>query len=259
MKESVARSHQSTVKLVAYCPSCKKAYGESNEAHLNARFVCPADQGHAAFVVKGDAGKFWLRIELLILDWELRRSPMSWFKDWGGFFRGRAGRYIFLRLFTLICLLWLVTHLGGMVVTSICGFVGFVLFMDILMANTSVVFISRFPAHPLRSAVFTIISFFSAAVSFALFYALSPNSFRPALGARTALYFSTVTIATVGYGDITPRLDSLMQLVVISEILVGLYFLAVLFAVISSWANARSTTGPVPLADVLKTKMEPPD
>ncbi len=48
------------------------------------------------------------------------------------------------------------------------------------------------------------------------------------------LYFSVVTLATVGYGDITPRYDSLLaRLFVASEIAAGFFVLVVILSSVS--------------------------
>ncbi len=50
----------------------------------------------------------------------------------------------------------------------------------------------------------------------------------------SAIYFSFVTIATVGYGDIAPK-STLAQFTVVSEIMVGLYLLAVILGIVARW------------------------
>jgi voltage-gated potassium channel len=69
---------------------------------------------------------------------------------------------------------------------------------------------------------------------FALIERTSPGAFRglpadPELHSHALQYFSLVTIATLGYGDVTPVLP-LAQSLVVSEALMGQLFLAVLVA-----------------------------
>ena len=53
---------------------------------------------------------------------------------------------------------------------------------------------------------------------------------------------SLVTIVTLGYGDIHPCLNSPRALGLnMWEIISGLYFLSILFAVMVGWANQSST------------------
>ena len=51
-----------------------------------------------------------------------------------------------------------------------------------------------------------------------------------------AVYFSFGTIATVGYGDVVPK-NALGRAVVASELVLGLYFVVIILAQVSSWTN----------------------
>ncbi len=111
---------------------------------------------------------------------------------------------------------------------------------DILLSNTAVAFVTRDPAHPLRSVLFTLFAFFQLALCFAVFYGMMSNKFDPKLSLWRALYFSIVTITTVGYGDIKPRPEEwFVQLLIGAEILTGVFFLAVVIAVISTWVTGH--------------------
>jgi hypothetical protein len=58
---------------------------------------------------------------------------------------------------------------------------------------------------------------------------------RPLQSVITGIYYSVITITTIGYGDYAPSRDAaLLQLVVISEPLVGIIVLALYFAVLVS-------------------------
>jgi len=60
----------------------------------------------------------------------------------------------------------------------------------------------------------------------------TPNAFDRRLEDFVdAVYFSTITIATVGYGDITPRIVT-AKLLVISEVLFGILLLVFALAVV---------------------------
>jgi hypothetical protein len=61
-----------------------------------------------------------------------------------------------------------------------------------------------------------------------------------------AIYFSFITIATVGYGDIHLNFEAgeqsciiVAQLLIELEILAGLYFLAVILTTLVQWANSE--------------------
>jgi voltage-gated potassium channel len=57
----------------------------------------------------------------------------------------------------------------------------------------------------------------------------------PSLNAMRAVYFSFVTITTVGYGEIQPKAsDWLSQALILAELIVGIFFVAVLIGRITS-------------------------
>ncbi|MBN2861938.1 MAG: two pore domain potassium channel family protein [Bacteroidales bacterium] len=56
--------------------------------------------------------------------------------------------------------------------------------------------------------------------------------------ALTYIYFSTVTITTVGYGDIHACLDSIgCQLIIITEVLIGMFFILIFLSTILKEIN----------------------
>jgi voltage-gated potassium channel Kch len=229
-------------RIVAYCCGCRQELAESAETHLYTLVRCPDDPSHLAAVVKGPAGIFWLGVEAAILSYEMKYSPMRWFCNWWGLFKGRAGCYGVARFVTLVALLALVFHLpsypiASAILATVALLVPVLFVFDILVSNTSIAFVSRFPAHPLRTAVLFAFSFLQIALAFAVLYGLF-GCFNRGLSPISALYFSVVTITTLGYGDIQlTEGAALGQLIVVCELLVGLYFLATLFAVVVSWAN----------------------
>ncbi|MEM7048170.1 MAG: potassium channel family protein [Acidobacteriota bacterium] len=70
-------------------------------------------------------------------------------------------------------------------------------------------------------------------IGFGLFETLNPGSFRATHGLPSVeadlIYFSFVTLTTVGYGDITP-VDPAMRSLALFEAVLGQFFLAVLIA-----------------------------
>ncbi len=236
--------------IAVYCANCKRQLGESQERHLYARIRCPNDAKHLAAVVKGPAGEFWLRVEAAILKWEAEYSPMRWFKAWGGFFRGRAGRYLAARFGVLVGLLVLASYPPAWatcrgVLATILSLAALLLLADILVSSTSVAFVSRFPAHPLRTALFTAFAFVQIAIAFAVFYVLA-GDFNRKLNPISATYFSVVTMTTLGYGDIQLKEGAWPgQVIVVCQLVVGLYFVSTLFAVVANWSNAPPTAPPI--------------
>lgn len=89
--------------------------------------------------------------------------------------------------------------------------VSFFLFETIVYI-TSLIFIadaSRESVQPRRSLVLLLFNFFEIVLDFALFYAFCEQHYdhfftRPLHGTTDAIYFSFVTAATVGFGDIAP-------------------------------------------------------
>jgi hypothetical protein len=72
--------------------------------------------------------------------------------------------------------------------------------------------------------------------------AFDPKAFNMHLDFATSLYFSTVTVATVGYGDIFPT-STFARVVVCCEIFVGLAYAIFFFSTIASfaWAQLKPT------------------
>jgi hypothetical protein len=183
---------------------------------------------------------------------------MRWFGCWGGLFHGRAGAYVAARLGIVLAVTAVLPWLSParhLIVSCLAWAVCIFLIADILLSHTSIAFISRFPAHPIRSVVFALVSLFTVAVSFAALYLTRSTDFSVPLTLVRAIYFSVVTMTTLGFGDIYPLCDAtLVQLLVIAELLVGIYFVVVLLAVVASWANQRPADPPVvPLSAVLLT------
>jgi hypothetical protein len=73
--------------------------------------------------------------------------------------------------------------------------------------------------------------------------ARSPLAFTEDLDRTGALYFTVVTLATIGYGDIAPRTDT-ARIVVMIQVVVNIVILGSAFKLISGVARRR---GPHPL------------
>lgn len=67
---------------------------------------------------------------------------------------------------------------------------------------------------------------------------IDPAAFGGGLSGFDAVYFSTITAATVGYGDIAPQSD-LAKAIVISEVLIGLLYVVLLFSACAAALQAR--------------------
>ena len=60
------------------------------------------------------------------------------------------------------------------------------------------------------------------------------------------MYFSVVTITTLGYGDnhLTEK-AWIGQLIVVCQLLVAVYFVSTVFAVVATWTNAPLAAPPI--------------
>ncbi len=99
------------------------------------------------------------------------------------------------------------------------------------------------PKHKIRILSilidFLIIILAYGAIYFSIFN-INNNTFAKSLTIFDSVYFSFITISTVGYGDIAPT-NVLSKALVVSEIIVGYTFLVIVFAVyINVWI--RRTT-----------------
>lgn len=254
----------SRVKYIAYCFTCNTKFGEVTRDHYSDRFFCPKDSQdnppHTTSVVIGStSGLRWAKIQSLILQYETRWSPRHWFSSWGGLFKERVGLYLIVRsLFVVLALALQIPFMQSLKIQPLFFFISFaiavVIIVDALIVTTSAAFVSRHYSVPLRSALYSLCSFAQLVLAFAVFYLTFGNSFNKCLNPISAVYFSFVTITTLGYGDFRPLENAWhVQVLVVAQLIVGLYFLVVLVAIIANWANALPTGPPkVKLQDILQ-------
>ena len=86
-------------------------------------------------------------------------------------------------------------------------------------------------------------SYIELILNFSLFYYIVPESFwkdcESVGGISESIYFSGVTITTLGYGDITP-INPLVQIVTVYEVLCGFTLLIISFSMYTSKASRCS-------------------
>jgi hypothetical protein len=182
-------------------------------------------------ITTGDPNKLWQHIEKYLNQWKDKLSPVRW-KPWRTFFTGREGIYVSLRFFFLLALARL-SSISQWYLKAVVLLMTSIFILDIVIYMTGTTFVSRAPKNRLRSAILATFSFVQLPITFAVFYrSLPTNSFCPSLSTTVqALYFSFVTITTLGYGDIKPKSDaSVAQILVIAEVIIGFYFIAILIA-----------------------------
>ena len=232
---------------MAYCLTCVKEFGEVKPEHQCDRFICPNDNPeepqHITSVAIGPEGRFWAKIQSKILHYELYRSPIRWFNSWWGIFKGRSGIYLIVRFFIILLCLILSAPFTNELKTKILNItldlVLLIIIFDIIIATTSCAFISRYYSVPFRSVLLTSFSFIQLVIAFSVFYFQLGNQFQEIIRNQfQALYFSFVTITTLGYGDFLPNLTAWhIQSIVILQLILGLYFLLVMLSIITNWVN----------------------
>jgi hypothetical protein len=114
--------------------------------------------------------------------------------------------------------------------------------IDSILVNTTITFLAQQPIHRLRSVLLTLFNVFNVAMAFAVLYAVQPRSFGRPLSFIQVVYFSFVSMTTLGYGDIKPDgVGAWMgQLTVVIQLITSVYFFAGVLAVVVSWAQHRS-------------------
>lgn len=95
---------------------------------------------------------------------------------------------------------------------------------------------------PKETVLAAITSYLLTIYAFALLYetiaSTNPNRFNALIDLHSSLYFSVVTIATVGYGDILAN-GRLARVIVSAEILVGVGYQVFFFSVIAGLIRQR--------------------
>ena len=93
-----------------------------------------------------------------------------------------------------------------------------------------------------RALVVAIGSYFLAVYGFALLYVFisnrDPAAFSSVLSLTDSIYFSIISAATVGYGDIVPK-SGLARFAVIVEILFTVFYGVFIFSIITAAMQRR--------------------
>lgn len=246
--------------VIFFCADCNKSFGKARNENLGLHFICPSEepgkpQHLARVILDQQPAKMWLRWERKLLRFQTRFSPFGQLRRlWP---RMEAGAYIFISTMFLLVIIpvWpLLSALSPYVsrplsalllVLAIWGFI------DIFVTNISITFTSRFPANPIRSVVYSLVGYIQIALSFAFFYvALGSDSFGKEVGAVASIFYSFGTIATVGHGDLSPT-THLARLLVVLELILGLFFVAIILAQVAGWATkSRREEGDYPIDEL---------
>jgi Ion channel len=231
-------------QAIAYCANCNR-WAPVNLKLTGYRFDCPKwdlNTIHVAAVI-GDRWSHaaWVRC---IARLELYQA-----------YRGRL-RVLGYLIMALVVLGLLLSLLPWPLARRASALIGLVLVVDIVLFTSANALSSQRPRFPPRSIIRAIWGFGQLVVGFALIHAGLESLFKvgdkiAALDFCRALYFSVVTLATVGYGDITPPLDPWQAAfwTVVLQILCGLYYLGVFVATTVSWV--RGIQRPLTLEELL--------
>jgi Ion channel len=242
--------------LVCYCATCDRYLGWGKNEYLDEDFTCPdqpANQKHIARVVLNKApAVYWLRIEYFLYFWQTRISPGAMLRrlcsSW------EAGHSLTL-WFGLVGLAILCESryapdsffCSRAILVTILA----VRIVDIVLIHLAITITSRFPGNRLRTVIFTLASYLQIVLIYAYFYAVGGKAWYPQYRAlRDAVYFSFGSILTVGYGNLKPS-ELIPRAVVISELVLGLFFIVVIVGQVVAWASQpQHSRGEFSLEDV---------
>jgi hypothetical protein len=231
--------------VVCYYATCKKEWAWGKNEFLGCEFTCPNEKRdkHLARVVLDERpALWWLRIEWLLYVWQIRLSLVPLLnrllrrigRSWD------AEQHLALWFVVLTLALLSESRYGRCFASFARPFLYVLLvwrFVDIILVNVSITFTSKFPANRLRSVVLTLVGYVQVILIYAYIYATMGKSWFPEYQAvRQAVYFSFGTIFTVGYGNLNPK-DLLPCFVVVSELVLGLFFVVTVLAQVVAWPN----------------------
>lgn len=147
-------------------------------------------------------------------------------------FDGREGWFVLSRGVLLLAALRPAYHWAGPWRALPVVFAVWML-VDILLYNTSSVFVTGRERDLLRSIVIAMLSYLQIALVFAIFNGPLQAEFVRPLSPFQGFYFSMITVTTIGYGDLHPCPTAWRaQLLACLEAVIGIYYLVVLVAVI---------------------------
>jgi len=149
-----------------------------------------------------------------------------------------AGPFLGFSLAALLTIEYLACVSTSQYIHLFCGLVAVYFVVDTLLVNTGIAFVTRSPRSSLRSVILVLFAFLNLVVAFSVFYAMFKTSFAPALNLFPAIYLSLVTRTTLGAADIKPG-DDLGRTLFAVQVATGIYFLAVILAVVTNWAPSR--------------------
>lgn len=168
----------------------------------------------------------------------IRRYEQEWSPAATKLFVYREGWYLLFRFVFLGAVFMMITTEVNIMNILIFILTTYLL-LDLLIVNTSVAFVTMQPISNLRSFLLTFFAFTHIIVAFGIFYKFYGDQFNTTMCNSQLLYFSTITITTLGYGDFVPKkTGTMVQILIIKEVLTGLFFVtSVLARIISPKKN----------------------
>lgn len=166
----------------------------------------------------------WKILEKCLSTYETKYSPATW-----KYLRNSRSLYLLIRFFLLcICLIFASNRTTWWNIP--CGIISIAFLLDILIANTSIAYVTRNPMNDLRSFTLTFFAFIHIIIIYGIFYKFVQNQFNEDMCNWQVIYFSIVTITTLGYGDFVPeKWGTIAQIIVSLELLTGLFFIVGVF------------------------------
>ncbi|MBN2087611.1 two pore domain potassium channel family protein [Candidatus Peregrinibacteria bacterium] len=181
---------------------------------------------------KNRSKKPWRQIEKKFKYYELVCSPANWGKN-----KFYVGQYLIIR-FILLSLFFAFISNKNTLCNYLLLFLTTYLLFDLMVSNISTSFITMSPLNKLRSFVLTFFAFIQIILSFGIYYKFLQDKFNYVMCNSQIIYFSAVTITTLGFGDFRPNeTETSAQIVVIVEVLTGLIFITGVFARILNFKN----------------------
>jgi hypothetical protein len=182
----------------------------------------------------------WKAFEGWLEKYRARWSPACMFES--------TDIYLITVFIVLVAIAWLGScareaagRLGWVVWLIILLLVPLYHIVDSMIMSTSISFVRGRPRHLLRSIVLAFLVFWNIAIAFAILYIAFGDSFDPPLSFPRALFFSIVTVTTLGDPVIKPMAGPAYILLAL-QLTIGLYFLAAILTTIVSWASDRGSS-----------------
>jgi len=246
--------------VIFFCADCNCSFGKAKNENLGLHFICPNEKKEnpphlARIILDQQSAKTWLRWERKLLNFQTRLSPFSCLRKlWS---KMEAGTYVasstvfLLTVISIWPLLLVLPPILRCPLSTVLVALVMWRFIDIFVTNVSITFTSRFPANPIRSVLYSLVGYVQIALSFAFFYvALGSDHFSKKVDAVGSVFYSFGTIATVGYGDLSPSTD-LARVLVVLELILGLFFVAIILAQVAGWATkSRREEGDYSIEDL---------